>query len=265
MFMRTFRLAGFLGVVVGGVIFFAATEPVVAYDDKLGFLGMDGSPGEPEKCLEIYFENSQAAGAVFARIEFDTDVLAPVLYGSSQTVKFAVVGRAVGYIGNCGFATAMIPESGVLHVLFGPTLDPYCTIPTIPVGAGPIIKVYFDVLPTAPLGPAMFAPFNTPYYFNHYSNAEGTEAILVDLVKDDFNVVSLPYVPGDANGNGSAEVGDVVYINNYVLKSGPAPIPMNAGDPNGDCSINLADSYYLIDYIFHGGEAPLIGCAECSY
>ncbi|MEE9441179.1 MAG: M6 family metalloprotease domain-containing protein [candidate division Zixibacteria bacterium] len=68
------------------------------------------------------------------------------------------------------------------------------------------------------------------------------------------------YVPGDANGDGDANVGDAVYIINYAFKSGPTPIPIEAGDANGDCGTNVGDAVYLISYIFKGGPDPLPGC-----
>ena len=68
--------------------------------------------------------------------------------------------------------------------------------------------------------------------------------------------------PGDANSDGTVNVGDVVYIINYVFRSGPAPAMINWGDANGDCAVDIADAVYLINYIFRDGNAPLSGCVE---
>jgi len=67
-----------------------------------------------------------------------------------------------------------------------------------------------------------------------------------------------PYTAGDANGDGSANVADAVYLINYVFNGGPAPDPLAAGDANCDGSSNVADAVYLINYVFKGGPAP--GC-----
>ena len=40
------------------------------------------------------------------------------------------------------------------------------------------------------------------------------------------------------------------------LKPGPAPTPLGAGDANCDHSINVGDAVYIINYIFKGGPAP---------
>jgi hypothetical protein len=67
----------------------------------------------------------------------------------------------------------------------------------------------------------------------------------------------LPYICGDANGNGAVEPGDVVYLLNYLFIPGsPPPIPMAAGDVNCDGVVNAADVVYLLNYLFRSGFAP---------
>jgi len=63
---------------------------------------------------------------------------------------------------------------------------------------------------------------------------------------------------GDANGNGSLNGLDVVFVVNYLKGIGPAPIPLLAGDANGDCALNGIDVVYLVSY-FKGGQVPLRG------
>jgi hypothetical protein len=63
---------------------------------------------------------------------------------------------------------------------------------------------------------------------------------------------------GDANGDGSTNVADVVFIINYIFIGGAAPQPLVAGDINCDGSINIADVVHLIIYIFSGGAAPCV-------
>jgi bacillopeptidase F len=68
------------------------------------------------------------------------------------------------------------------------------------------------------------------------------------------------YLAGDANGDGVVELADVVYLLNYLYRSGPAPDPLAAGDPNADCVVELADLVYLINYLYKSGPAPQQGC-----
>ena len=61
---------------------------------------------------------------------------------------------------------------------------------------------------------------------------------------------------GDANVDGTANVGDAVFLISYVFKGGAAPDPIEAGDANCDGGTNVGDAVYLISYIFKGGAAP---------
>lgn len=65
---------------------------------------------------------------------------------------------------------------------------------------------------------------------------------------------------GDANSDETVNVGDAVYIINYVFRAGSPPDPECVGDANGDSVVNVADAVYLIAYIFNNGPPPPAGC-----
>jgi hypothetical protein len=64
------------------------------------------------------------------------------------------------------------------------------------------------------------------------------------------------YLCGDANEDKVIDAGDVVYLINYLFKSGPAPVPLEAGDVNSDGGVDVGDVVYLINYLFRSGPAP---------
>ncbi len=66
---------------------------------------------------------------------------------------------------------------------------------------------------------------------------------------------------GDVNGNGNIDIGDVVFLVNYLYRKGPSPSPISRGDINGDCRVEIGDVVHLINYLFKGGPQPLKGCA----
>jgi subtilisin family serine protease len=70
------------------------------------------------------------------------------------------------------------------------------------------------------------------------------------------------YVYGDANGDGTVTVGDLVFILNYLYRDGLLPEPPSAGDPNGDCAITVGDVVYLINYLYRLGPPLKRGCVE---
>lgn len=72
--------------------------------------------------------------------------------------------------------------------------------------------------------------------------------------------VDFDYHPGDADGDGTVNLGDAVHLINFIFKNGAPPgFPAWRGNPNGDAAINIGDPVYLINYIFRSGPPPLIG------
>ena len=61
---------------------------------------------------------------------------------------------------------------------------------------------------------------------------------------------------GDANGDGTINISDAVFLIQYIFAHGTAPSPICLGDANGDGGVNISDAVYLIQYIFAHGTAP---------
>ncbi|MCK4403992.1 MAG: alpha/beta fold hydrolase [candidate division Zixibacteria bacterium] len=71
-----------------------------------------------------------------------------------------------------------------------------------------------------------------------------------------FVVSDITFMRGDANRDGQIDLGDVVYLINYLFRSGPAPVPLWIGDANCDDMVDLGDVVYLINYLFREGPPP---------
>ena len=67
-------------------------------------------------------------------------------------------------------------------------------------------------------------------------------------------------LPGDANSDSLVNVGDIVFLLNFLYQRGPEPCVCEAADANADCVINVGDIIYLINYLFVGGPPPKPGC-----
>ena len=72
------------------------------------------------------------------------------------------------------------------------------------------------------------------------------------------NLVIIGHTRGDANGDLKIDVGDAVYLINFVFRNGPGPDSIYAGDANCDGEVNVADAVYLINFIFNGGSPPCL-------
>jgi hypothetical protein len=75
-------------------------------------------------------------------------------------------------------------------------------------------------------------------------------------------VQMIGHIPGDANSDLAVNIGDAVYLVNFVFREGPGPDPSAAGDVNGDGKVDIGDAVYLIHYLFRGGLPPVIPPSE---
>jgi hypothetical protein len=65
-----------------------------------------------------------------------------------------------------------------------------------------------------------------------------------------------PFVCGDCNGDRIIDLGDAVYLVNYLYKSGPSPDPVESGNCNCDETVDLGDVVHLLNFLFKSGPAP---------
>ncbi len=92
----------------------------------------------------------------------------------------------------------------------------------------------------------------TYYYLTSATDFSGNES-------DPSNeAIGVRYIAGDANADGAVELGDAVYVLNYLFRNGPEPSPMESGDANCDGTVKFGDVIYLINYLFRDGPPP--GC-----
>ncbi len=64
---------------------------------------------------------------------------------------------------------------------------------------------------------------------------------------------------GDANGDLKLDVGDIIYLINYLYRNGPAPDcdPItDCGDINVDGEVDIGDVIHLVNYLYNNGPAP---------
>ena len=81
-----------------------------------------------------------------------------------------------------------------------------------------------------------------------------SDGSLADSAGVTMHVIS--YIRGDVNGDGKIELGDLVYLLNYLYKNGSAPVPLARGDVNCDGYIQIGDVVYLMNYLYKSGPAP---------
>jgi C1A family cysteine protease len=78
---------------------------------------------------------------------------------------------------------------------------------------------------------------------------------------DDIQITGFAPIAkcGDADGDGLVDIGDAIYVLNYLYKYGDAPAcqPITlCGDVNLDDVVDVSDAIYLLNYLFKEGPAP---------
>jgi hypothetical protein len=71
----------------------------------------------------------------------------------------------------------------------------------------------------------------------------------------DVVIVGLQH--GDANLDGRVDIGDPVFLIDFIYRDGSTPLLDEAADANGDGIVDMADVIYLINYIFREGPPPV--------
>ena len=75
----------------------------------------------------------------------------------------------------------------------------------------------------------------------------------------DYDYATIKYfqvLRGDVNRDGMIDVGDVVFLINYLFRYGPSPEPLQTGNTNCIGGVDVGDVVVLINYLFKGGPPP---------
>jgi subtilisin family serine protease len=146
-----------------------------------------------------------------------------------------------GYIGGTSMSCAMVSGLASLLLSIEPNFNAYEIREIIEQSADKVgdYVYYIDTGKSLELGHGRINCFNALILASGYT-----------------------YVYGDANGDGLADTGDLIYLINYLFLGGMPPDPPSAGDPNGDCVINTGDIIYLSNYLYLGGAILKRGCVE---
>jgi hypothetical protein len=62
---------------------------------------------------------------------------------------------------------------------------------------------------------------------------------------------------GDVNRDLQISSADIIFLVNYIFKSGFAPDPLDLGEVNGEPPITSTDVIYLVNYVFKSGPPPV--------
>jgi PKD repeat protein len=121
----------------------------------------------------------------------------------------------------------------------------------LPAGSGIILKLYFTLSPSAPIG------YENPIILDGYSDKE-LEFVCNATTYTPYDVdgsVSV-FVCGDADDNGLVNILDITYLISFLYKGGPVPPYYDQANVNNDGSVNILDITYLISFLYKDGPDP---------
>jgi hypothetical protein len=112
------------------------------------------------------------------------------------------------------------------------------------------------IVATTPTAPAIVSGYPAG---NYYFRVVGTDAHGQTSESSTLNFSYTPaYMAGDVDASGVINSADLIFLVNFVFKSGPGPVPVaEAGDADGSGVINSGDLVYMVNYIFKSGPPPV--------
>lgn len=128
-------------------------------------------------------------------------------------------------------------------------------LPGHPGFRGEVLRLVFPAKPFIAGYGLLWGTSSQPFTIGQASSSGG-------LFNVQGTVQMIGHIPGDANSDLALNVGDAVFLVNYIFRDGDGPNPAPAGDANGDAIVNLGDAVYLIHYLFRGGQPPVIPPSE---
>lgn len=79
-----------------------------------------------------------------------------------------------------------------------------------------------------------------------------------------FGLSTPSFIRGDANSDSGVDLGDAIWLLNFVFQGGAAPPCEKAGDTNGDQILDVGDAIFLISFIFSDGVDPPAPYPSCG-
>jgi uncharacterized lipoprotein YddW (UPF0748 family) len=96
------------------------------------------------------------------------------------------------------------------------------------------------------------------------SNAASEGVVIADALRFRLIQADRPFIRGDANADGSVDVGDVLAILFHLYGGIPAPCP-DGGDANDSGTVSLNDATLILQFLFRSGAAPSAPYPETGY
>lgn len=153
------------------------------------------------------------------------------------------------YIGN--FGSYSVNDIDPASVVINGSLVPVATsvIPSHPDFTGEVMEIIIEARPFI-LGYGIL--YDTSLHEFMVSGLFNDQTIFEAAGEVTF----YGHISGDVNRDGIVDVGDPVYIIEFIFREGETPDPIEIADVNCDGRIDIGDARFLINYVFREGPKP---------
>ena len=70
------------------------------------------------------------------------------------------------------------------------------------------------------------------------------------------SVYSTPFVRGDVNGSGAVDIGDAIFLLEFLFRGGWPPGCLDSADVNDEGQLNITGAISVLQWLFSGGTQP---------
>jgi hypothetical protein len=206
--------------------------------DELALVHTSAHPGDTVS-VPVWLSNSIIADGVTFNVSFDSTSLAVVGVDTSQT-------RIEGW-------QNIVPVINPGEMFFFGYPDWWYShpIPFMQPGEGVLLRINFKIADAVSPGISLPITFETDSGLGHYNAYTDTTGLTFVQLSTTPGWIYTDVISGDANSDGILDVGDLVYLLNYLYRSSMPPSPVSLGDFNQDSEVNVSDVVALINYLFH--------------
>jgi hypothetical protein len=220
---------------------FASSEKILhkgSTSDELTLLSASAHPGDTVS-VPVWLSNSIIADGVTFNISFDSASLSVVGVDTFQT-------RIEGW-------QNIVPVINPGEMFFYGYPDWWYShpIPFMQPGEGVLLRINFKIADAVSPGISLPITFETDSGLGHYNAYTDTTGLTFVQLYTTPGWIYTDVISGDANSDGILDVGDLVYLLNYLYRSSMPPSPVSLGDFNQDSEVNVSDVVALINYLFH--------------
>lgn len=199
-----------------------------------------------------FYSGSSGAGSLSFQVVLQSDGGIKLQYGAMDPGTLTLLSATVGIQNSeADDALEVVYNAAYMHSDLAIAINADHWLSVSPAGGSiepfgsATVDVHFDA-----------ADLETGLYTGQVvvtSNDPGTPSWSVPV-----SLTVASWVCGDIDGNGSGpDIGDLVYLVDYMFNGGPPPPNLDAANVDGIAGIDIADLVYLVDYMFSGGPAPV--------